>query len=244
MGRAVLYDERFAKVCPFNWEMSVLSKYITSTKTLLDVGCGTGRHVVPFAETGLLVLGIDKDKEFVEAAGNKLRLKGLTANVDLIVADARFLPFKPMLFDAVICMGNVLGDVDVRKKDRVVIIQEMINATKSKAIFIAEFVHRYWQSTDLFIWLYRYLAITIQKLVGKSIEYGDYTEAIQLNHRKVKLTFHAFTTREAKHLFTSQGLQSRIEKELSFFTIGLFLWQHAKSLVGSLKNHIKSIREG
>jgi len=180
MDRAELYDERFVKVFPFDWEMTVLSKYIASVKTLLDVGCGTGRHIVPLAERGLWILGIDKDREYVKVAKNKLRLKELTANVDLLIADACFLPFKPTLFDAVICMGNVLGDVGVRKKDRIAIIQEMIKAAKPKAICIIEFVHRYWQPTDLLIWLCRYLAISMQRLLRKSIEYGDYTEAIQL----------------------------------------------------------------
>mgnify|MGYP001065651796 CR=1 FL=1 len=216
MGRAVHYDEQFVKVFPFNWEMHVLTKYLASAKTLLDVGCGTGRHIVSLAERGSSILGIDKDKEYVEAARKKLKFKGLASGVNLIIADARFLPFRRRLFDAVLCMGNVLGDVDIHKKDRVAILQGMMYTAKSKAIFIIELEHRYWRPTDLLIWLYRYLATSVKKLIEKSLEYGDYTETIQFHH-KVKLTFHAFTTREAKQLFESQGFQSRIEKRAKFF---------------------------
>jgi len=217
MNAALLYDEQFAKVFPFDWEMKVLAKHIASVKSFLDVGCGTGRHIIPLAERGLQVLGVDNNKQFVEAAIKKLKSKGLVAKVDLVVADARFLPFKRALFDGAICMGNVLGDVDVHKAERIAILREMIRTAKSKAIFTIGLVHRYWQPTDLLIWLYRYLATSMQKLLGKSLEYGDYTEAIQLNHRKVKLTFHAFTTREAKQLILSQGLQCMVEKRAKFF---------------------------
>lgn len=217
MNEVLLYDEQFAKVFPFNWEMSVLAKYIASAKTLLDVGCGTGRHIIPLTEKGLKILGIDKNKEYVTAAKSKLKSKRQSANIDLIIADARFLPLKRALFDVAICMGNVLGDVGVSKKGRMAIVQEMINSGKSEAILMIELVHRYWRLTDLLVWLYRYLATTIQKLLGKTLEYGDYTETIQFNHRKVKLTFHAFTIREAKQLLAIQGLQSRVEKRAKFF---------------------------
>jgi len=217
MNEALLYNEQFAKVFPFDWEMSVLAKYIAFAKTLLDVGCGTGRHIIPLTEKGLKILGIDKNKAYVTAAKSKLKSKRQIANIDLIIADARFLPLKHALFDAVICMGNVLGDVDIPQKGRVAIIQEIIDSGKSEAVFIIELVHRYWRPTDMFVWFYRYLAASIKKLFGQSLEYGDYTETIQFNHRKVKLTFHAFTTREAKQLLASQGLQTRIEKRAKFF---------------------------
>jgi len=216
MSRAVDYDEHFAKVFPFNWEVNILRKYTASAKILLDLGCGTGRHILSLTDSGSWILGIDKDEEFVEAARNKLKAKGLVTNADLIVADARFLPFKHALFDAIICMGNVLGDVNVHKKDRIAIIQEVIHTMKSEAILIIEFVHRYWQPADLLVWLYRYLATTAKKLLGKFSEYGDYTETIQIHH-KVKLTFHAFTTREAKKLLASQGFHASVEKRAKFF---------------------------
>jgi SAM-dependent methyltransferase len=217
MNRAKTYDEQFAKVLPINWEMDVFANYIESGTYLLDVGCGTGRHLVPLVEKGLRVLGIDSDKEFVKAAKNKLKSKALAPNSDLIIADARYLPLKSAIFDVIICMGNVLGDTGVDARDRLTIVQEMGKIAKSKAIFIAEFVHRYWQPKDLLIWLYRYLTTSIKKLLGKNVEYGDYTETIKFDQGKTRLTFHAFTTSEAKKLFVNQKLNARIEKRGKLF---------------------------
>ncbi len=83
---------------------------------------------------------------------------------------------------------------------------------KSDALFIAESVHRYWCPADLLIWLKRYVTTGLGKLAGKPMEFGDYDETIRFDHRLVKLVFHAFTTREAKELFSHLGLQARIEK--------------------------------
>ena len=57
----------------------------------------------------------------------------------------------------------------------------------------------------------------MRKLVGKSLEYGDYTETIKLDHHADKLTFDAFTTREARRLLADRGLQVRVEKRAKFF---------------------------
>jgi 2-polyprenyl-3-methyl-5-hydroxy-6-metoxy-1,4-benzoquinol methylase len=217
MNRASLYDEEFTKVFPFQWELSILKKHSASTKTLIDVGCGTGRHIIPLAEKGIQISGIDKDKEYIKAARSKLESKGLMVKVDLVMADARFLPFRRHIFDTIVCMGNVLGDVDIHNDERAAILREVILIAKSGAIFIMEFVHRYWRPTDLFIWICRYLATSIEKLSGKPVEYGDYTENIKHDNRIVRLKFHAFTTREAKQLLTSQRLQATVEKRARFF---------------------------
>lgn len=217
MDNATLYDERFAKVFPLEWEVSVLAKYIGNARILLDVGCGTGRHTLYLAEKGIHILGIDKDNGYVRAAKSKSKKEGLVANIDLIIADARFLPVRPGFFDVAICMGNVLGDVGVNRKDRIAMIREMANSSKSQALLVTELVHRYWHPTDLLVWLYRYTIVSIQRLLGISLEYGDYTEALHADHCKAKLKFHAFTTLEAKRLFTSQGFHYKIEKRARFF---------------------------
>ena len=213
--RAKLYDEQFAKTFPSDWEMQVLSKYLQVKGSLLDVGCGTGRHVVPFAERNFSVVGLDKDKEFIEAAKTKLKQRGLGAG--LIVADACNIPLQSCSFNYVVSMGNVLGEVDVRRKERKNILREMQRTAKTSGILIVELVHRYWQPADILKWLWNYLTTTIQKLLGKPIEYGDYTETIHSNNNKEKLTFHAFTTGEAQKLLEAVGLSAKVEKRRKLF---------------------------
>lgn len=221
MSRAQIYDERFVKAFPIDWEVEILSKYLIEKGNLLDVGCGTGRHVVLLAEKGFDVTGIDKDREFIKASQMKLKLKKLNAR--LIIADARKLPLRNNLFGYIISMG-VLGDVGVHKKDREIVLDEMKRASKTDGTLIIELVHRYWKASDLFSWAWKYLATTWQRLCGKSIEYGDYTETIRINHgNKHTFTFHAFTTSEARKLLLSRGLHVKIEKRGKVFHDWFFL---------------------
>lgn len=217
MNGARIYDEQFAKALPLGWEMSILSKYLRSAHTLLDVGCGTGRHLVPLAENGLKILAIDISREYVMAAKEKLRSKRLLADVNLLLADAQHVPLHKVSFDAAICTGNVLGDVGITNQKRIRIVDEMINAAGCEAIFIIELVHRYWKPKDLLVWLFRYFRTTFGKLFEKSLEYGDYTETIIVDHRSCCLKFHAFTIREAKLLFARRGFRVKVEKRGKFF---------------------------
>jgi len=67
--------------------------------TVLDVGCGTGRHAVQLAKSGASVTGIDFSAGMLE----KARAKPSAASVRFIHQDASApLPFAPQSFDRVI----------------------------------------------------------------------------------------------------------------------------------------------
>ncbi|MCE5341617.1 MAG: class I SAM-dependent methyltransferase [Planctomycetaceae bacterium] len=75
------------------------------TKTILDVGCGTGRHSIELAKRGYKVTGIDLSKAQIERARQKA--KEANVQIDFIQKDARKLQFKEC-FDAaiLICEGS------------------------------------------------------------------------------------------------------------------------------------------
>lgn len=68
---------------------------------MLDVGCGTARLAAALAAdcSRPRLIGIDRDLESVLAAA--ARLRRLSLNADLVVGDARSLPFPPGSFDCV-----------------------------------------------------------------------------------------------------------------------------------------------
>jgi len=70
--------------------------------TVLDVGCGTGRHAIELARRGYKVTGIDVSAGMIEEA----RRHGGTAGVTVtwIEADARDFPFEEP-FDAALVAG-------------------------------------------------------------------------------------------------------------------------------------------
>lgn len=64
-------------------------------KTLLDVGCGTGRYTKEFASIGMLSMGIDNSFSQLSVAIQK---------VPVIYGDALSLPFANDSFDAISCI--------------------------------------------------------------------------------------------------------------------------------------------
>jgi len=51
-----------------NYIINKINKYTSETNTLLDLGCGTGKHCEIFANKGLKVTGIDISKEMLSRA--------------------------------------------------------------------------------------------------------------------------------------------------------------------------------
>jgi SAM-dependent methyltransferase len=71
--------------------------------SILDVGCGPGRHSLELARRGYRVTGLDISETFVEIARSSARGEGL--DVDFVRHDARDLPAQWKAgFDAVICL--------------------------------------------------------------------------------------------------------------------------------------------
>ena len=68
---------------------------------LLDMGCGTGRHAVLFAEKGIQVTGVDFSSEMLEVARKKAELQGL--DIEWVEADATTFG-RVAAFDAAICI--------------------------------------------------------------------------------------------------------------------------------------------
>ncbi len=71
-------------------------------ESLLDVGCGTGNHLLLFKQLGLDVSGIDPSEPMLEVAREKLG-----GAVELRVASAEDLPFDDNSFDIVTLISSM-----------------------------------------------------------------------------------------------------------------------------------------
>lgn len=70
-------------------------------ETILDLGCGSGRHVVYLARAGFSVYGLDNSPEGIQIGRQWLAEEGLEADLRLGSMTDR-LPFDDSFFDAVI----------------------------------------------------------------------------------------------------------------------------------------------
>ncbi|MBU1199124.1 MAG: class I SAM-dependent methyltransferase [Nanoarchaeota archaeon] len=67
---------------------------------VLDLGCGTGRHVKYLALAGFYVVGTDYSNDAIAEA--KRLVAGLS-NIELIQSEMSHIPYEDSFFDAVIC---------------------------------------------------------------------------------------------------------------------------------------------
>jgi ubiquinone/menaquinone biosynthesis C-methylase UbiE len=75
-------------------------------KRVLDLGCGSGRHLVYLAKHGFDVYGIDIAESGIKIAKKWLRKEGLKANLKIWNIFKR-LPYKDNFFDAIICIRTL-----------------------------------------------------------------------------------------------------------------------------------------
>jgi SAM-dependent methyltransferase len=98
--------------------VKTLSSELKDCAKILDVGVGTGRLAEPLQNAGFEVVGIDISKKMM----SKAREKGVQ---NLLIADARFIPFKNKSFDVTISV-HVLHLISEWKKT----LREMCRVTR------------------------------------------------------------------------------------------------------------------
>lgn len=81
-------------------------------ETALDVACGIGRHLLPLAEAGLDVTGVDVSPDYVAAARERAREAGVDRRVDVREGDMRELDVVEGRYDLVTIFGSSFGYFD------------------------------------------------------------------------------------------------------------------------------------
>jgi ubiquinone/menaquinone biosynthesis C-methylase UbiE/uncharacterized protein YbaR (Trm112 family) len=122
---------------------------------VLDLGCGTGRQSIPFAERGIRSIGIDISGEMLKLAKKKIADRGLAPYADFINADAENPPVRDASFQACICYGMLhhlpnQGDTIANAAKKIVPhgFFYSLDPHKSPVRFIFDFFMRVWKLYD------------------------------------------------------------------------------------------------
>jgi ubiquinone/menaquinone biosynthesis C-methylase UbiE len=86
-------------------------------RMILDLACGIGRDTFCFEDHGLTVVGADASFNGLGVAQERRDERGAAA--ELVVADARHLPFRGACFDGVYCFGLLHEFTSQRKEQDV-----------------------------------------------------------------------------------------------------------------------------
>jgi SAM-dependent methyltransferase len=131
----ILYmDKDYEKECDFL--ENVFSHYSRLRPAkILDIGCGTGGHLVTLAKRGYDVVGVDKSEWMVEFAKEKVRRYGFGAR--FFVADVLDLKLDEK-FDACISMFAVVNYI-VKTDDIIQAFKNVRRHLKHGGLFIFDY---------------------------------------------------------------------------------------------------------
>lgn len=197
------YDEYFACNSLFDFDEAVLVEHFTRPGVLADLGCGTGRLLVPFARRGFHGLAVDLSLPMLDVVGRKARAENL--HIDRLCANIAELDcIRSATIDYCICMFSTLGMVRgsaLRQR----VLAHVRRILKPGGTFILH-VHnrwynlfdpqgRWWLLTNFLSWLFK-----------RNQEPGDKV----FDYRGIpNMYLHVFTRRELRRALARAGFRSR-----------------------------------
>ena len=128
-----IWDEQYAQR-PSWWkgpyDITPIIQHLEPGARVLDVGCGSGRYLIPLVRNGFEAVGVDISRQ-------ALRLLG--CQFARVVADVRFLPFSDRQFDAITCYG-LLQHLSLF--GRMQAVTELFRVLKQQGLALVEVVGR------------------------------------------------------------------------------------------------------
>ena len=198
---AALYDGYFRGMRLFEFDTQVLDALFDEPGRLLDIGCGTGRHLLHFARRGFEVTGVDLSEHMIAIAREKLAAEGLTARI----VRTNFCDLEELndeSFDHAICMFSTLGMVRQRC-NRSKALAEVHRVLVPGGTFVMHAhnrMHNLWNPEGLRRLLKSYMGA----LVGRC-EAGDLT--INGYRGVPRMYLHSYTARELRGTISAAGPQ-------------------------------------
>lgn len=195
------YDDYFAHNSLFEFDLAVLRRHLVRPGRLIDLGCGTGRLLVPFAREGFPGLAVDLSLPMLEVVGRKAAAERLP--IDRLLANMVDLDcLRDDSVDYAICMFSTLGMIRGHE-NRLQALRHVRRILRDGGRFVLH-VHNRWH--NLFDpqarwWL---IANLIESRLRRDVEAGDKF----FDYRGVRSMFlHVFTRRELERLLAEAGFR-------------------------------------
>lgn len=185
---------------------------ITVGNSILDIGAGTGRFVLPLREAGYAMYGIDISERMIKIAKSKAKSEIL----NLITANAKAIPFKDSTFNCVISYRTLIH-IPAYKG----IFMEISRVLKPGGIAILEFNNKF--SISILGKAYRELR-RILKASGafsgpQVVSYSELHKSCSRTDLKIEKIHHQFFIPEmflrnspAKYLKILERIDARLSK--------------------------------
>ncbi len=196
------YDDYFQHTALFDYDATLLDRWLPRPGRLLDIGCGSGRHVLQFARAGFDVTGVDLSSYMLKVTRRKLSDAGLRAH--LIQADITDLPtrLRSASFDYALCMFSTFGLI-AGHDNRAAALYDWNHLLKPGGLLVMH-VHNRWHdlgSPDGWAFL---VTSAVRALSGR----GEWGDKYIPHYRGIRnMYIHLFSQRELIHLLNGTGFE-------------------------------------
>ncbi len=137
------YDERLAGTPLLRVDLDFARRHFPRPGRLVDLGCGTGRLLLPFAQRGYSCLGVDLSEEMLRIVGEKMKAAGVKVErlkANLVQLDC----LGDASFDYAACLFSTLGMV-TGVEERLQVLRHVHRLLRPGGVFVLH-VHNRWFS--------------------------------------------------------------------------------------------------
>jgi ubiquinone/menaquinone biosynthesis C-methylase UbiE len=195
------YDEGLADSSLFNIDLEFAERYFNQPGRIIDLGCGTGRLLLNFAQRGYWVLGVDLSEAMLARARDKAAAAGLHVHLvkaNLVELDA----FADQSFDYAACLFSTLGMIQ-GSTERLRVIQNTYRLLRPGGRLLLH-VHNRWFNAwnpEGRRWLIKDWLTTLTRRTERG------NKLMPVHQGVAGLTLHLFTRREIKDSLKRAGFR-------------------------------------
>jgi SAM-dependent methyltransferase len=168
------YDSFFARTPLFEFDQMVLQKYLDPGqppgKIVVDLGCGTGRALLPLARRGFRGLAVDLSAHMLGIVNEKARAENLPiASLRMHLVEMDGLADDSV--DYAVCLFSTLGMIQGRE-NRQHTLTHVRRILKPSGVFVLH-VHNVWYNLKDWAGRNYLLKSACQACFKKDVEFGD-----------------------------------------------------------------------
>ncbi len=212
------YDGSLAGSALLDADVRFATRWFDQPGRLIDLGCGTGRLLVPFARRGYRVLGVDLAEEMLRVASEK----AVAAGVEVALLQANLVELDALCdqsFDYAACLFSTLGMI-AGEEERRHMVGHVFRLLRPGGRFVLHVHNRWFNLRDA-----RGRGWLATEALHRLLRQEATGDRVMPAHQGIAgLALHHFTRREIVHLLRHTGFVVREVRPVGLSASGFLAW--------------------